>query len=341
MPSRRSTSSKNCAASAIVIVPADRRAAAADRADRLHRRAGAGRSDPAQQPARHLHQFRQPARPVRLRGAVRRCAPTARRSASRCSRPAGRTRCSPSIGRALHADTRLPLGATGSPQPPLAPLPPTAAHGEIAIAVVGAHLSGMPLNGELKALGARLLEDDHDRAGLQALCAGRHSRRKPGLLRVAPGTARRSRSRSGRCPRKASGASSPRSRRRCRSARSALADGRAVKGFLVEAEAVARRARHLAASAAGAPIIASPVAPAATAIPCKARIPRAPSRCERASHRRRALDRRAGSPHHTIVLDMRLGEPAEIAELGAPERLHPRRGRQRHLGQIADCATPA
>ena len=31
--------------------------------------AGAGRSDPAQQPARHLHQLRQPARPVRARGA--------------------------------------------------------------------------------------------------------------------------------------------------------------------------------------------------------------------------------------------------------------------------------
>ncbi len=37
----------------------------ADRAHRLHRRAGAGRSHPAQQPARHLYQFRQSARPVR------------------------------------------------------------------------------------------------------------------------------------------------------------------------------------------------------------------------------------------------------------------------------------
>ena len=27
--------------------------------------------------------------------------------------------------------------------------------------------------------------------------------------------------------------------------------------------------------------------------------------------------------HHAIVLDMRLGEPAEIAELRAAERLHP------------------
>ena len=43
-------------------------------------------------------------------------------------------------------------------QPPLAPLSAAPRAGEIALAVVGAHLSGMPLNGELKSLGARFLE---------------------------------------------------------------------------------------------------------------------------------------------------------------------------------------
>ncbi len=43
------------------------------------------------------------------------------------------------------------------------------------IAVVGAHLSGMALNGELKSLGGRLLEADDDRAGLQALRARHHA----------------------------------------------------------------------------------------------------------------------------------------------------------------------
>ena len=38
--------------------------------------------------------------------------------------------------------------------------------------------------------------------------------------------------------------------------------------------------------------------------------------------------------HHAIMLDMRLGEPAEIAELRAAERLHPRPRRQRDLGEI-------
>ena len=59
----------------------DRCAGAADRAHRLHRGAGARRSDPAQQPARHLHQFRQPARSLRRSRCRRRCMTTARRSA--------------------------------------------------------------------------------------------------------------------------------------------------------------------------------------------------------------------------------------------------------------------
>jgi allophanate hydrolase len=71
--------------------------------------------------------------------------------------PAGHDAVLASIGRVFHADTTLGLGAKGLPQPSLAPLP-TRDSGEIAIAVVGAHLSGMALNGELATLGARLLE---------------------------------------------------------------------------------------------------------------------------------------------------------------------------------------
>ena len=62
------------------------------------------------------------------------------------------------IGRAFHADTGLPLGALKQPQPLLIPTSNLPANGEAAIAVVGAHLSGLPLNGELRALGGRLLE---------------------------------------------------------------------------------------------------------------------------------------------------------------------------------------
>jgi allophanate hydrolase len=62
-----------------------------------------------------------------------------------------------SLGRVFHADTGLPLGATGAAQPPLAALSGKLADDEIALAVVGAHLSGMPLNGELQSFGARLV----------------------------------------------------------------------------------------------------------------------------------------------------------------------------------------
>src|ERR1700729_3083690 len=64
--------------------------------------------------------------------------------------PGGRDGLIAALGRRFHADTGLPLGALGRPQPPLAPL--TDALGDdVAIAVVGAHLSGMPLNHELIA----------------------------------------------------------------------------------------------------------------------------------------------------------------------------------------------
>jgi allophanate hydrolase len=91
-----------------------------------------------------------------------------------------------SIGRVFHADTKLTIGAMGLPQPPLASLPAGLRGDEIAIAVVGAHLSGMVLNGELKALGGRLLEQARTAPDykLYALPA---TPPKPGMLRVQAG----------------------------------------------------------------------------------------------------------------------------------------------------------
>jgi allophanate hydrolase len=71
--------------------------------------------------------------------------------------PAGHDALLASIGRVFHADSGLGLGAKGLPQPPLARILAPGG-GEIAIGVVGAHLSGMALNGELTTLGGRLLE---------------------------------------------------------------------------------------------------------------------------------------------------------------------------------------
>ena len=73
------------------------------------------------------------------------------------------------------------------PQPPLEALPSGLNADEIAIAVVGAHLSGMVLNGELKALGGRLLEATAT-APDYTLYALDTTPPKPGLLRIAEGT---------------------------------------------------------------------------------------------------------------------------------------------------------
>ena len=101
--------------------------------------------------------------------------------------PAGHDAMLASIGRVFHADTGLPLGALGKPQPPLTPLPPAPDNGEVAIAVVGAHLSEMPLNGELKALGARLLEATTTSNDYRLYALPKTTPPKPGLIRVAQG----------------------------------------------------------------------------------------------------------------------------------------------------------
>jgi allophanate hydrolase len=101
--------------------------------------------------------------------------------------PAGKDAQLASIGRVFHADTRLPMGARSLPQPPLAAIPTGLCGDEIAIAVVGAHLSGMALNGELKALGGRLLEAASTAADYK-LYALATTPPKPGMLRVKAGT---------------------------------------------------------------------------------------------------------------------------------------------------------
>src|SRR5262245_28243236 len=92
-----------------------------------------------------------------------------------------------SIGRVFHADAGLTLGALGVPLPPLAPLPAAPASGEVAIAVVGAHLSGMPLNDELRVLGGRLLETTKTSRAYRLYALAGTEPPKPGLIRAANG----------------------------------------------------------------------------------------------------------------------------------------------------------
>jgi allophanate hydrolase len=100
--------------------------------------------------------------------------------------PAGRDAELASIGRVFHADTKLPIGAKALAQPPLAALPANTNGEEITVAVVGAHLSGMALNGELRALNGRLLEEAVTAPDYK-LYALDTAPPKPGMLRVEHG----------------------------------------------------------------------------------------------------------------------------------------------------------
>lgn len=101
--------------------------------------------------------------------------------------PSGHDAALASIGGAFHAASGLPLGATGVPHPPLAELPAGPAPGTVEIAVVGAHLSGMPLNGELTALGGSFLRATTTTADYRLFALPGGPPARPGLLRVGPG----------------------------------------------------------------------------------------------------------------------------------------------------------
>jgi allophanate hydrolase len=151
-----------------------------------------------------------------------------------------------SLGRVFHAGTGLPLGATGTAQPALAPLPLPAASGEIGIAVVGAHLTGMPLNSELKSFGARFLERTTTTADYRLFLLSGTTPAKPGLLRVGVDAGVAVDVEIWTMPAEQFGrfvASIPAP---LSIGTLTISDGRDVKGFLVEAEAT-RDARDISA----------------------------------------------------------------------------------------------
>jgi allophanate hydrolase len=91
-----------------------------------------------------------------------------------------------SIGRVFHAATKLAVGAKSVSQHSLAAVP-AAAEDTIEIAVVGAHLSGMALNGELQALDAKLVRCTTTAPDYRFFALGGAVPPKPGLLRVEEG----------------------------------------------------------------------------------------------------------------------------------------------------------
>jgi len=152
--------------------------------------------------------------------------------------PAGSDAMLASIGRAFHADTALPLGALDAPQPRFAELPAGPGAGEIVLAVVGAHLSGMPLNGELRALGARFLEATETAPDYKLYALAEANPPKPGMLRVAAGTGAAIALETWALSAEAFGRFVADLPMPMSIGTIALHDGRRVKGFLVEPQAV-------------------------------------------------------------------------------------------------------
>lgn len=91
------------------------------------------------------------------------------------------------IAASLQIEASPPLGATGWELEPIATLPPAAGPAEIPIALVGAHMRGLPLNGEITRLGGRFLAQRQTAPEyrLHALAGGPPQR--PGLVRVNEG----------------------------------------------------------------------------------------------------------------------------------------------------------
>jgi allophanate hydrolase len=92
------------------------------------------------------------------------------------------------IGAAFHRDVGRSLGATLAALPP-APPPPKARAGHMRLAVVGAHLTGQPLNKQLTQLAAQLVRACKTSRDYRLFALPNTTPPKPGLVRVSAGGA--------------------------------------------------------------------------------------------------------------------------------------------------------
>ncbi len=89
------------------------------------------------------------------------------------------------LGQRYHHATGLTQGATGEALPAVAPVAGLTTQKTVRVAVVGAHLSGMPLNGQLTERGATLVGNAETAAHYRLYALPGTTPPKPGLLRVA------------------------------------------------------------------------------------------------------------------------------------------------------------
>lgn len=140
------------------------------------------------------------------------------------------------IGRANSDGYLAGIGAAMMGDAPSAPL--RATPDRIEIAVVGAHLSGLPLNGELTSLGGSLLRQAATTSDYRLFALPGTTPPKPGLLRVADGTGAAIATEIWSLDAAGFGAFIAKIPAPLGIGTLRLADGTTAKGFLVEAEAV-------------------------------------------------------------------------------------------------------
>ena len=91
------------------------------------------------------------------------------------------------LGQRYHHATGLTQGATGQPLPAPQPIPGITPAAVVRVAVVGAHLSGMPLNSQLTERGAQLVARTTTAPHYRLYALAGTVPPKPGLQRVADG----------------------------------------------------------------------------------------------------------------------------------------------------------
>lgn len=89
------------------------------------------------------------------------------------------------LGQRYHHLSGLTQGATGLPLPAMSRIAGIHSQTTVQVAVVGAHLSGMPLNGQLTERGARLIGPGQTAPHYRLYALPGSTPPKPGLLRVA------------------------------------------------------------------------------------------------------------------------------------------------------------
>jgi allophanate hydrolase len=152
--------------------------------------------------------------------------------------PAGADGLVAGVAAQIQAVSGAPMGATGlKPQAPS--LPSIAPPGRIAVAMVGAHLTGLPLNREVIALGATFVAETETASDYRLYALYGTEPPKPGLLRVGDGDGAAIKAELWAFDPAAFGAFVAKIPPPLAIGTVRLKDGASVKGFLVESAAVA------------------------------------------------------------------------------------------------------